>query len=61
MERMTALLQALREANYKPPGRGLLLSALIYSAPIDGEQLQTEIIAPYLRDHPDEEKPTPKG
>ena len=58
MRRLAAMLQAVRDAKHKPPGRGLLLSALIYAASKqDGEQLESEIIGPYLRDHPEEEQP----
>lgn len=57
MARLDALQRALRAANFSPPAKGLLLSALIYSAPTDGEQLEREIMAPYRRDHSKEDQP----
>ena len=60
MERLEALQQAIRSTNHSPPGKGLLLSALIYGAhgmKPDGEQLESEIMAPYRRDHPSEDQP----
>jgi hypothetical protein len=57
MERLEALQRAIREANHSPPSKGLLLSALVYVAPSDGEELEREVLAPYRRDHPDEDVP----
>ena len=57
MRRLAALQQAVRAANKIPPSKGLLLSALIYLAPTNGDELVAEVLGPYLRDHPDEEKP----
>jgi hypothetical protein len=64
MERLSALVEAIRRANHSPPGRGLFLSALIYSAyragpngEPDGHQLEAEIMEPYRRDHPAEDRP----
>lgn len=57
MDLLAALQQAVRDANHGPPSKGLLLSALVYAAPTDGEQLETDYLVPYRRDHPDEDRP----
>jgi hypothetical protein len=57
MRRLAELQQAVRDYSQIPPSKALLLSALIYGAPTDGEQLSVDVLAPYLRDHPDEERP----
>jgi hypothetical protein len=57
MRRLAALQQAIRDADRIPPSKGLLLSALIYGAPKDGVAIADEVLGPYLRDHPEEEKP----
>jgi hypothetical protein len=56
-KRLADLQQAVRDANHGSPSQGLLLSALIYVAPLDGEQLEREILGPYRRDHPEEDQP----
>lgn len=58
MRRLDAMKQRIREANISPPPNGLLLSALIYAvADRSGEDLESEIMAPYRRDHPNEDRP----
>ncbi len=57
MRRLAALQQAVRDRGHGSPSKGLLLSALIYSVSPDGEQIETELLAPYRRDHPDEDQP----
>lgn len=58
MKRLAAMLDAIRAANHNPPARGVLLSALIYNAShFDGEHLESEVLAPYRRDHPNEDQP----
>jgi hypothetical protein len=65
MKRLKELQAAVRAANHTPPGKGLLLSALLYSAydaaggegALDGDYVERDILGPYLRDHPEEEKP----
>jgi len=57
MDLLAALQQAIRDANQLPPSKGLLLSALVYGAPREGDRLATDVLAPYLRDHPEEERP----
>ena len=57
MDILAELQQAIRDANQLPPSKGLMLSALIYGAPRDGKKLAADFLAPYLRDHPGEEKP----
>jgi hypothetical protein len=57
MKRLRGLQQAVRDANHGSPSKGLLLSALIYSAPTDGEALETQILMPYRRDNPEEDQP----
>lgn len=56
-QRLADLQQAVRGVGHGAPSQGLLLSALIYVAPLDGEQLESEVLAPYRRDHPDEDQP----
>ncbi len=57
MTRLAKLQQAIRDAGHGSSSKGLVLSALIYVAPDDGEQLETEILAPYRRAHPTEDQP----
>jgi hypothetical protein len=57
MERLAVLQQAVRDVGHGAPSKGLLLSALIYAAPADGEQLEAEVLAPYRRAHPSEDQP----
>jgi hypothetical protein len=57
MDLLAALQQAVRDADRSPPSKGLLLSALLYAAPRDGEELEEAILKPYRRDHPDEDVP----
>ena len=57
MERLAAQQRAIRDAGHKPPSKGLLLSALIYVAPLDGEELEANSLKPYRDDHPSEDQP----
>jgi hypothetical protein len=58
MERLDRMKEAIRKANHSPPSNGLFLSALIYAAAErSGAELEAEIMAPYRRDHPGEDRP----
>jgi len=57
MDLLAVLQRAVRDAYHGPPSKGLLLSALIYAASTDGERIETEILGPYRRDHPDQDQP----
>lgn len=58
MRRLNGMKDSIRAANFSPPANGLLLSALIYAASQrSGAELEAEIMAPYRRDHPNEDRP----
>jgi hypothetical protein len=57
MVRLAALQQAIRDAGHGAPSKGLLIAALIYAASRAGEELESEILVPFRRDHPTEDQP----
>jgi len=57
MRKLAQLQQAVRDSGHGAPSKGVLLAALIHSAPLDGEQLEAEILVPFRSDHPTEDQP----
>ena len=54
MQRLKELQDAVRDAGHHRPGKGLLLSALLFAAPEDGHRLEMEYLVPFRKKFPEE-------
>ena len=57
MARLAVLQRAVRDTGHRPPSKGLLLAALLFHAPDDGERLEDEYLVPYRLANPAEDQP----